>query len=127
MSFAGRPYAQIQFVKECCTSAARINEILENRDVQPFSLIICNKSRIASFTALNLKVLLTPPPPLPARFDRFVRQRVANFRNRGNCNFNLIPATFNILVFIIFSVTVLTEIFVVYELNKGGFCSARNN
>ena len=26
VSFAGRPYAQIQFVKECCTSAARLFE-----------------------------------------------------------------------------------------------------
>ena len=26
VSFAGRPFAQIQFVKECCTSAARLFE-----------------------------------------------------------------------------------------------------
>ena len=33
-------------------------------------------------------------------------------------------ATFNIFIFI-FNITVLTEILAVYQLNKGGLCSAR--
>ena len=73
------------------------------------------KSRIANFTVLNMNV--NRPRDLSDLFDcelLILEQWELQF-----CH-----ATFNIFIFI-FNITVLTEILVVYQLNKGGLCSAR--
>ena len=86
----------------------RCSTVLINYIVLLVIRLCLRKSRIANFTVLNLNV--NQPPDLLLILEPWELQ--------------FWHATFNIFIFI-FYITVLTEILVVYQLNKKGLCSER--